>query len=51
MTNKQLNFLTMAESVRKLLADARPRWEPLYKKMVPDVEALGAALGQAGTQV
>ena len=34
----------MAEAVRKLMREARPRWEPLYKKMVPDFTALDTAL-------
>lgn len=50
MTNDQLNFQNMALAVRKLLADVRSQWAPLYPKMVPDYEALDAALGTAGTQ-
>ena len=50
MTNEQINFQDMARNVRKLLADARPQWAPLYPKLVPDFEALDAALGTAGTQ-
>ena len=50
MTDEQVNFENMALNVRKLLADARPQWAPLYAKMVADFEALEAALGQAGTQ-
>jgi hypothetical protein len=50
MTDKQINFLTMAQGVRQLLADARPEWEPLYPKMVPDFVGLDEALGTAGTQ-
>ena len=50
MTDDQINFQEMARNVRKLLADARPQWEPLYAKLVPDFEALDAALGAAGTQ-
>lgn len=50
MTDEQVNFENMALNVRKLLADARPQWAPLYPKMVADFEALNAALGQAGTQ-
>lgn len=50
MTDEQVNFESMALNVRKLLADARPQWAPLYAKMVADFEALDAALGQAGTQ-
>lgn len=50
MTDDQLNFQNMALAERKLLADARPQWAPLYPKMVPDFEALDKALGTAGTQ-
>ena len=50
MTNKQINFRDMALNVRKLLADARPQWEPLYKKLVPDFEALDGALGRLDKQ-
>lgn len=50
MTDEQLNFENMALNVRRLLADARSQWEPLYPKMTPDFEALNTALGQAGNQ-
>jgi len=50
MTDDQINFQDMARNVRKLLADARPQWEPLYAKLVPNFEALDAALGAAGTE-
>lgn len=50
MTDEQINVENMALNVRQLLAKARPQWAPLYPKMVPDFEALDAALGQAGTQ-
>lgn len=50
MTDDQINFQDMARNVRKLLAEARPQWEPLYAKLVPDFEALDTALGAAGTQ-
>ena len=49
MTDEQINFQNMALNVRKLLADARPQWEPLYGKLVADFAALDAALGQYGT--
>lgn len=51
MTNDQINFENMALNVRKLLADARSEWEPLYAKMVADFEALSGSLGLLGTQV
>ncbi|MDB5235731.1 MAG: hypothetical protein JWR44_2724 [Hymenobacter sp.] len=44
MTDKEINFQTMAEAVRKLLREARPQWEPLYKKMGLDFGALDTAL-------
>jgi hypothetical protein len=50
MTDDQINFENMALGVRRLLADTRPQWEPLYAKMVPDFAALDTALGRAGTQ-
>ena len=50
MTDDQINFETMALNVRKLLAEARPQWEPLYAKLVPDFVALNASLGLFGTQ-
>jgi len=50
MTDEQLNFENMALNVRRLLADARSQWEPLYPKMTPDFETLNTALGQAGNQ-
>ena len=50
MTGDQINFQTMALAVRKLLAEARPRWAPLYAKMLPDFEALDGALEAADTQ-
>ena len=50
MTDEQINFENMALNVRKLLADARPQWEPLYKNMVSDFDALDGALGRADTQ-
>lgn len=50
MTDEQVNFENMALNVRKLLAAARSQWAPLYPKLVPDVEALDAALTQADTR-
>lgn len=50
MTDEQLNFANMALAVRQLLADARPQWEPLYGKMLPDFRALDGALGVVGAQ-
>ncbi len=47
MTDEQINFENMALNVRKLLANTRPRWAPLYPKLVPDFEALDAALALA----
>lgn len=50
MTDEQINFVDMAQNVRKLLADARPQWQPLYPKMGSDFEALAAALGAFGAK-
>ncbi len=44
MTDKEINYETMALAVRKLLQQWRPQWEPLYGKMVADFAALDAAL-------
>lgn len=44
MTNREVNFRNMALDVRKLLRAARPQWEPLYKKLVPDFARLDTAL-------
>ncbi|MDB5267653.1 MAG: hypothetical protein JWP58_693 [Hymenobacter sp.] len=51
MTDDQRNFQTMALAVRQLLRDARPKWEPLYAKMLPDYVSLDTALGAVGAQV
>lgn len=45
MTNEEVNYWNMAKQVGKLLQEARPQWEPLYKKMLPDYTRLDAALG------
>lgn len=44
MTDKEINYQTMAEAVRQLLKETRPQWEPLYKKLVADYTALDTAL-------
>lgn len=44
MTDAEINFQGMALNVLKLLSEARPRWEPLYKKLLPDFTALQTAL-------
>ena len=44
MTDKEINYQTMAGAVRKLLKDTRPQWEPLYKKLLADYTALDTAL-------
>jgi hypothetical protein len=51
MTDTQLNYQTMALGVRKLLRDARPTWEPLYKKMTAAYSALDTALGSLDAKV
>lgn len=44
MTDTEINYQGMALNVLKLLRDARPNWESLYKKMLPDYTALETAL-------
>jgi N-acetylmuramoyl-L-alanine amidase len=44
MTDAEVNYQGMALNVRKLLGDARAQWEPLYKKLLPDYQALETAL-------
>lgn len=44
MTDAEINYQGMALNVLKLLRDARPTWEPLYKKLLPDFTALETAL-------
>ncbi|WP_375417969.1 hypothetical protein [uncultured Hymenobacter sp.] len=44
MTDVEINFQGMALNVLKLLSEARPRWELLYKKLLPDFTALETAL-------
>jgi hypothetical protein len=44
MTDDEVNYWTMTKEVRKLLQTARPQWEPLYKKMLPDYTRLDTAL-------
>ena len=44
MTDRELNYQGMALNVLKLLRDARPTWEKLYQKMLPDYLALETAL-------
>ncbi len=45
MTDDDVNYWNMAREVRKLLGAARPQWEPLYQKLVPDYARLDTALG------
>ena len=44
MTDRELNFRNMALEVHKLLRTARPQWEPLYRKLLPDFTLLDTAL-------
>ena len=44
MTDTEINYLGMALNVLKLLREAKPRWEPLYQKLVPDYTALETSL-------
>lgn len=44
MIDREINFRNMALDVRKLLGTARPQWEPLYKKLLPDFTRLDTAL-------
>lgn len=48
MTDAEINYQGMALNVLKLLHDARPTWEPLYKKLLPDYTALETALTALG---
>ena len=50
MTDAEINYQGMALNVLKLLREARPTWEPLYRKLLPDYQALETALaGLDGT--
>jgi hypothetical protein len=51
MTDKEVNFWNMSKAVHKLLQEARPQWEPLYKKMLPAYTLLDTALGGLGTKL
>lgn len=44
MTDEEVNFWNMSKEVRKRLLEARPQWEALYPKMVPDYTRLDTAL-------
>ena len=44
MTDREVNFRNMALEVRKLLLAARPQWEPLYRKLLPDFTLLDTSL-------
>ncbi|AWM34434.1 hypothetical protein [Hymenobacter nivis] len=44
MTDVEINFQNMATQVLMLLTDQRATWEPIYKKLVPDYQALQTAL-------
>ena len=44
MTDREINYRNMALEVRKLLRQARPQWEPLYAKLLPDFTRLDTAL-------
>ncbi len=44
MTDDDVNYWNMAKAAHKVLREARPQWEPLYKKLLPDYNRLDAAL-------
>ena len=50
MTDVEINFQNMATQVLALLTQQRPAWEPLYHKMLPDYQALQAALADLDTK-
>jgi N-acetylmuramoyl-L-alanine amidase len=49
MTDAEINYQNMAQQVLTLLADQRPAWEAVYKKLLPDYQALQAALAALDT--
>jgi hypothetical protein len=51
MTDVEINYQNMALEVRKLLRQARPQWEPLYRKLLPDFELLDMALDSLDDKV
>ncbi|AMR27789.1 hypothetical protein A0257_12260 [Hymenobacter psoromatis] len=50
MTDAEINFQNMATQVLTLLTAQRPAWEPAYQKMLPDYQALQAALADLDTK-
>jgi hypothetical protein len=52
MTDAEINYQNMATQVLRVLTTQRPTWEPVYKKLLPDYQALQAALAalDAATQ-
>ncbi len=44
MTDAELNYQNMAQQVLALLTTQRPAWEAVYKKLLPDYQALQTAL-------
>lgn len=44
MTDAELNYQKMAQQVLTLLTTQRPAWEAVYKKLLPDYQALQTAL-------
>jgi len=50
MTDAEINFQNMANQVLTLLTGQRPAWEPAYQKMLPDYQALQAALADLDTK-
>lgn len=49
MTDAELNYQNMAQQVLTLLTDQRPAWEAVYKKLLPDYQALQTALAALDT--
>lgn len=44
MTDAEINYQNMAQQVLTLLTTERPAWEAVYKKLLPDYQALQTAL-------
>ena len=49
MTDAEINYQNMATQVLRVLTDQRPAWEPVYKKLLPDYQALQVALAALDT--
>jgi hypothetical protein len=51
MTDAEINYQNMAQQVLALLTTERPAWEAAYKKLLPDYQALQAALAALDTKL